>query len=150
MKAAFMNTLKEAVFIKDGDCTKVNNLSVADTTDLWEGLKKHDHDRFHGVALKLQEHLQGQFARNIPLRLFVVSAGVETATCIQDSVAAFDSSTGLVTLRKGLQQLMPSGIELDTSRVMVQGIRPSLDTPLVWMSENACNADQFLYIIVHL
>lgn len=40
VKRQFMNATKEAIYVRYGDCSRVNSLSVSDSMDLWEGLKK--------------------------------------------------------------------------------------------------------------
>ena len=40
VKWQFMNVLKEANYIKHGDTSRVNGLTVAESNDIWDGVKQ--------------------------------------------------------------------------------------------------------------
>jgi autophagy-related protein 5 len=55
------------------------------------------------------------------------------------------------TLGLVLKELAPqlfSSSERPNANVVIHGVSPSLETPILWLSENCSNPDNFLYIVV--
>jgi len=75
---------------------------------------------------------------------------------VQDPVPAVDATTGQeMTLGTFLKSKFPELIKEDSSIkgnyvtdcvVIVQGVRPPLNTPLVWLANNMSHPDNFVYI----
>ena len=45
--------------------------------------------------------------------------------------------------------LFPAG-DRARARAVIQGVYPSLDTPIQWLSDNCSHPDNFLHIVLHL
>jgi autophagy-related protein 5 len=158
VKSHFLNVIKESTFLKYGDCTRYNLLSVSETNDLWEGFKNHNFDQFWLSNKKLIIS-DFQFFKHIPIRLFYQ----KQFRCYQDLISPFDSKGNSKSLGDILKELLPelfSKIEQENEnmengilegifpKVMIQGIYPSYSTPIVWLCENMCYPDNFLYFII--
>mmetsp|Transcript_58241 Transcript_58241/g.137307 ORF Transcript_58241/g.137307 Transcript_58241/m.137307 type:complete len:149 (+) Transcript_58241:398-844(+) len=139
--------MKEATCVRCGSTKRVNSLSVADTNQLWEAVKNHDFDGYWRVNNKIMFGTQsGSEVRSVPIRVHV--GGV--ATPMQFSLPAPDEEATLgVALQTMLPDLFPSGSALaDEAPVLIQGIRPPLQTPLLWLADNLASIDNFLYFYV--
>jgi len=143
MKSHLTSMLKESTFIKNGDCSKINDLSVSDSNDLWEGFKLNDFDKFWKSNSKLQS--EGVSLKRVPIRIF------QLGNCTQVPVTALDEKGVPKTLRSALIEIVPhlfSETQTKAPRVIIQGVCPSLDTPITWLSENFAHPDSFLYIVI--
>jgi len=146
VKGLFVNVLKEANFIRYGDAAKVNSLSVSDSSSIWEGIVHHDFLKFWQANTKLLPSELSSI-KHVPIRLFQHGSFAS----IQDLIQPADEQGIPRTLGSVLTQLLPSlfpTTEPSTTNVIIQGISPSLDTPITWLSENCSHPDNFLYIIV--
>eukprot|EP01117_Protostelium_nocturnum_P012356 TRINITY_DN4553_c0_g2_i1.p1 TRINITY_DN4553_c0_g2~~TRINITY_DN4553_c0_g2_i1.p1 ORF type:complete len:271 (+),score=64.79 TRINITY_DN4553_c0_g2_i1:116-928(+) len=136
VKNYFLNSLKESVYIKNGDCSKINSLSVSDSADLWEGFKQLDYNRFWGSNRKLHPESNLKF---IPIRLFKRNQSSYTQEII---FPLRDNNKP-----KQLEDIFSEIGSENPSSVIISGVQPPLDSPLLWVSENLCHPDHFLYII---
>jgi len=128
VKARFMHCLKEATYIQYGDCSKVNNLSVLDSLDLWEGLKKNDFTRFWQANSKLMPSSQNtpplkpptnlpnsetvpdstnSTPFRIPIRLFLRTSMSQKILYIQEAMSSLDARGDSKTLGQALTELLP-------------------------------------------
>ncbi|PRP76048.1 putative Autophagy-specific protein [Planoprotostelium fungivorum] len=139
VKNYFVNALKESIYIKNGDCSRLNNLSVVDSGDLWEGFRDNDYSRFWQCNQKLSPE-PSEF-KYIPVRIFR-----DKQSYVQEIVTPYDEQGNSRTIGDVLDELFGGKVSYD--RVKVQGLRPSMDTPIVWLSGNVCHPDNFLYVHV--
>jgi len=89
--------------------------------------------------------------QRIPVRI-VLGAGFGKSIrnrLIQPSLELKDAQGQAYTLRSSLETTFPS-LDLDFVRVVIQGICPPLDSSLLYLSDNLCHADQFLYVCLSL
>ncbi|KAN0024023.1 hypothetical protein ACTFIV_008416 [Dictyostelium citrinum] len=92
VRTYYKNVLKEANFIKQGDITKINNLNINQSNDLWDGLKSHDYDKFWSVNKKLIPNSSKEY-KNIPIRLII-----NYKPPIQELIPVFDENSVELTL----------------------------------------------------
>jgi hypothetical protein len=101
-------------------------------------------DRFWGVNSRFYDATV-----SFPVRIFRPDRPfIQLASNRKDQVSG--STTTLLSLVK---QALPESITAEgtikpTLQVLVQGVRPSLDTPLEWLAVNMSHPDNFLYIVV--
>jgi len=148
VKSQFTNQIKESNFIKNGDSSKIYDLSVNDTTDLWEGVKNNDLNQYWKSNYKLIPELSS--LKYIPVRIFQIGT-TQNISWIQSPVSPIDDKGNYRTLKDLISEIVPSLeplIQESKATIMIQGISPSLDTPILWLSENLSYPDNFLYIIV--
>eukprot|EP00013_Stygamoeba_regulata_P001696 CAMPEP_0177637748 /NCGR_PEP_ID=MMETSP0447-20121125/5131_1 /TAXON_ID=0 /ORGANISM="Stygamoeba regulata, Strain BSH-02190019" /LENGTH=273 /DNA_ID=CAMNT_0019139685 /DNA_START=239 /DNA_END=1060 /DNA_ORIENTATION=+ len=140
----FMNVLKEANYLKHGDSSKVNSLSIADQNGLWKGLRTNQFDLFH-VSNNL-------LAYNLDSPSLAVRICQPHQPLMQEPVEPVDDDGNDVTLLGFLKQMLPKDFAVGSSgtqvRVLVQGIEPPLACSLRWLAERFSHCDNFLYICV--
>jgi len=147
VKWHYINMIKEATYIKHGDCAKVNSLSVQESNDLWDGLKNNDYTQFWKSNGKLSAEPQTQ--KGIPTRMFLHNH----PACVQECVGPHDKGT-VRTLSSFLnefasQVFTANNIPSTTNyKVLVQGMSPPLDVPLSWLCEHFGHPDNFLYMVI--
>jgi autophagy-related protein 5 len=148
IQSHFNNTLKEAVYLKHGDISKVNALSLQETTDLWEGVKKNVFEVFWRVNEKLKA--EKETTKNVPIRICR-----KERIILQEPTPVCDEQGREYTLGEILKLKFPTLIteengvlKLINCTVVVQGIQPPLNTPILWLSNNLCHPDNFLYIVL--
>jgi len=127
IKNHFMNTLKEANYIKFGDNAKVNKLSLPESTALWDGLRSYEHDTFwHTNKLLVAD---ASSLKHVPVRLCYP----QMPSFLQDLVNPKDEKGNERTLASVLSQFLPdvfpppSATSTTTSPAPPQS--PSISTP---------------------
>eukprot|EP01118_Nematostelium_gracile_P016337 TRINITY_DN673_c0_g1_i1.p1 TRINITY_DN673_c0_g1~~TRINITY_DN673_c0_g1_i1.p1 ORF type:complete len:268 (-),score=50.20 TRINITY_DN673_c0_g1_i1:153-956(-) len=144
VKRHFNNVLKEANYVKHGDCSKVYALSVSETNDLWEGVKLAQWERFLGTNAKLIP--EPPALKNVPIRLFQRS-NRDNLVLIQEPVNPFDDKKNPKTLGSVMAELLPNLFpNSNQPKVVIQGVSPPLNTPITWLLNNFACPDNFLYI----
>lgn len=77
IRSHFMNTLKQASFLRFSSANPVMELSQADQAGLWEGLRDQDMTKVQSCLRSTQ--LASTQMKFVPVRLFVVEADPEAA-----------------------------------------------------------------------
>jgi len=86
---------------------------------------------------------------NIGETASVSAASAPTQDSPQNQAAAREDEgqQWLIVGKSGHQKLQVDGKQVD---VWVSGIRPKLDTPLVWLHSQLRHPDHFLYVVLHV
>eukprot|EP01094_Clydonella_sp_ATCC50884_P007122 TRINITY_DN162_c1_g1_i1.p1 TRINITY_DN162_c1_g1~~TRINITY_DN162_c1_g1_i1.p1 ORF type:complete len:298 (-),score=109.47 TRINITY_DN162_c1_g1_i1:38-931(-) len=145
VKRHFLNNLKEANYLKHGDNSRTNDLSLQEQDDMWEAIKTNDASLFWSVNTKLTP---ADSFRNVPVR--VCRNG---KPMIQEPIAHWKEGTeSLTTLGDVLVQTLPQWFGTPEAAaevaVEVQGVRALLHTPISWLSYHCSHPDNFLYVCV--
>ena len=140
VEAHFMSRLKEADYLKHGGDV-ITAMQRPDHQALWSGVKSNKFEQFWEVNRKLMN--SGAF-RNIPFYIHQRERPV-TQRLFQPQVS--DDNTSARTLKQLLDCALPD-LDLSTSRVLLQGFEPPLDTPVQWLSEHLSYPDNFLHFVV--
>ncbi|EDN11431.1 autophagy protein 5 [Histoplasma capsulatum] len=69
---AFINSVKEADFVRNGTAKRIMTLSKEDSSGLWQAVQEHDFTNFQRISNILIPGGPNHF-RNIPLRIFLPS-----------------------------------------------------------------------------
>ncbi|KAG0289594.1 autophagy protein 5 [Linnemannia gamsii] len=148
----FMSMIKEADYLRNGSTKKVMNMSKSDQTQLWEGLWSKSYDQFWGMNQRLVSN-DGVLARHLPVRIYLP----ENCPVIQDLVSPLDEDGRPRTLRQILHSAVPDLFPLDvnsglttTARVLIHGVKPSLETDVCWAAQSMAYPDNFLHLVVVL
>ncbi|EKX48999.1 hypothetical protein GUITHDRAFT_162213 [Guillardia theta CCMP2712] len=168
LRRHFRQTLKQATSLRYGSCKRVNNLSVAQMEQLWSSLQENKFESFTSVnseLLKLSTPGPSGLTeiKRLPLRIYLP----HLPSPIQQPFTPFKDDGHLTTLHDVLLQILPGLFETtrlsfaktqeeegedagDDQRptVLVQGISPPLQTPVLWLCQQLAGADTFLYICV--
>ncbi|ONK64231.1 uncharacterized protein A4U43_C07F23490 [Asparagus officinalis] len=83
VKWSFINSLKEAAYIINGNCKNVMNMSEPDRFELWQSLVKGDMDSYHRVSSKLK---LGPVGEDCMIRMLSSAGQPQQATGETDSV----------------------------------------------------------------
>ncbi|KAK3178282.1 hypothetical protein OEA41_000415 [Lepraria neglecta] len=70
---AFINSVKEADFLRNGTAKGIMSLSKDDSTKLWNAVQEHDFDSFNPISKRLL-YAQGAPLRHIPLKIYLPSS----------------------------------------------------------------------------
>ncbi|KAF2072930.1 hypothetical protein CYY_005752 [Polysphondylium violaceum] len=93
IKTHYKNVLKEANYIKQGDITKLNNLNINQTNELWDGLKYHDYDKFWSINKKFYPNSTKEY-KYIPIRIIY-----NCKPPVQELIPVFDENGEETTLQ---------------------------------------------------
>jgi autophagy-related protein 5 len=148
IQSHFNNSVKEANYLKHGDIKKINTLSLQESENLWQGLINNGFTLFW----KSNELLTAdkEQMKSVPVRVCR-----QDRPFTQDPVPAMDTATGReMTLGAFLKSKFPELVKETATKdnyvtdcaVIVQGVRPPLNTPLVWLANNLSHPDNFVYI----
>lgn len=145
VESHFISTLKEADVLKHRGQV-INGMQKKDHKQLWTGFQNDKFDQFWSVNRKLMESEGEEIFKHIPFRIHQPDSVV-----IQKLFKPLDDNGEPQTLEHLLRSALPEydwPDELMFKQVIVQGIRPSLDTPVLWLSEHLSYPDNFLHICV--
>eukprot|EP01101_Sappina_pedata_P009316 TRINITY_DN5396_c0_g1_i1.p1 TRINITY_DN5396_c0_g1~~TRINITY_DN5396_c0_g1_i1.p1 ORF type:complete len:303 (+),score=70.90 TRINITY_DN5396_c0_g1_i1:39-947(+) len=153
-KSNFMNTLKEANYLKHGDIVKINSFSFVQQDNLWEGLIKGQFDTFWEVNQLLLSGSDPKSFKYVPMRVFRSLDSTVHPPLIQEPISPFNPKTGAaLTLGQALLDLFPSQMVSESEmaqgvRILIEGISPPLCTPIAWLSQYMSHPDNFLYVCI--
>jgi autophagy-related protein 5 len=134
VQSHFMNALKEAICIKHGSVALINDLTQKEVLDLWVGVATNDEKRFAAVNAKLE----AAAPKSVPVRVIRPRKPV-----LQDIV---DPAGTLGSTLATLLSVPVSSLAQDS--IFVQGVHPSLESPISWLAASCAHPDNFLYIVV--
>jgi len=141
IEAYFMSTVKEADAIKHKGKV-INEMLKKDHKQLWYGVQNDKFDQFWSVNKKLMETTDNEYFKSIPFRIYQ-----NDKSFIQKIFDPFND----LGQRKTLADLLEFVFGSDSYKnkvVLIQGIIPSFETSIQWLSENLSYPDNFLHICV--
>eukprot|EP01127_Copromyxa_protea_P003067 TRINITY_DN1293_c0_g1_i2.p1 TRINITY_DN1293_c0_g1~~TRINITY_DN1293_c0_g1_i2.p1 ORF type:complete len:258 (+),score=32.28 TRINITY_DN1293_c0_g1_i2:485-1258(+) len=145
LRSFYWNSLKQANFLKYNEVERINDLSVIESGQMWEGFLKHDRTKFQGVIQKINNTSK---IPRVPLRLVEPSSKL-----IKQSPQDMTETT---TLGDFLHEVLPEVVlkegevfrSSDNYKITIQGILPPLETPMTWVVSKLSNVDGFLYVVL--
>ncbi|ERF71351.1 Autophagy protein 5 [Endocarpon pusillum Z07020] len=160
---AFINSVKEADFLRTGTAKPIMSLSAADSRALWGSVQSHDMATYK----RIYNSLLPQNFRNIPIRIYlpsgpdgekasikVVQAHIPPTVNSTPSAAggASRTSTTTQTLGSALRSLMPSLFPSSRTpvlaRTVLHGAVVPLGSQLEELARNATYTDGWLGVVV--
>ncbi|KAF2499269.1 autophagy protein 5 [Lophium mytilinum] len=160
MHDAFINSVKEADFLRNGTAKVVMSLSKADSTQLWNSVERMNLKNFNPINHKLLNP-QGSNLRHIPMKLYLPHAAPAseegapapgTVRVVQAVVTPLISNRQPQTLGTALKSVLPT-LFPSTRRPMLA--QPVLHGATVPLSANlhdllraAAYADGWLHVVV--
>ena len=139
LESFFFSSVKEADQLKHKGSVMAS-LGKRDHSQLWAGLAFDKFDQFWAVNRHLMESAAEVAFRAVPVRLYRPGAPY-----LQRPISPCSEDGQRRTLGDLLTELAP---ELTgAARLIVHGIEPPLETPLLWLSQHFSYADNFLHIV---
>ncbi|KAI1467841.1 autophagy protein Apg5-domain-containing protein [Daldinia caldariorum] len=174
----FLNSAKEADFIRNGNAHQIMSLSKDHTTTLWNAVKDNDYTSFAKVNARLLN--TSRDLRNVPLRVYIPHSPDDVAAAVVDSQGGSRSGSGpgpgsfqvvqsLVqprisdhirttgqqqpqtlgtALRSLLPSLFPSSRDPVLADAILHGARVPFGAPLEELMREAAYPDGWLCLIV--
>eukprot|EP00088_Acartia_fossae_P035760 TRINITY_DN36888_c0_g1_i1.p1 TRINITY_DN36888_c0_g1~~TRINITY_DN36888_c0_g1_i1.p1 ORF type:complete len:266 (-),score=36.32 TRINITY_DN36888_c0_g1_i1:146-943(-) len=140
VESNFMSAVKEADQLKHGGRI-VASMQKKDHLQLWTGLQNDKFDQFWAINRRLMETVSGEDNfKHIPIRFHLAN----NQTVTQKLIKPFSESTNDILTMGELQELT-----YPSSTFIIQGVSPSADTPVQWLSRHLSYPDNFLHIAVH-
>mmetsp|Transcript_2496 Transcript_2496/g.6969 ORF Transcript_2496/g.6969 Transcript_2496/m.6969 type:complete len:272 (+) Transcript_2496:43-858(+) len=146
VKTHFFQSVKEANFLKFGTGSEMSSALLPDEqTQLWQSVVDCSYARFWEVNTKLAPK---QFSA-IPVRILQPNSPF-----IQFPFCESDANGEPYTLLSLLQEALPDIFNNQNEspdrypKVVVQGICPPFNTPIVWLCSHCAHPDNFLYICI--
>jgi len=143
VESYFMSCVKEADQLKHAGRV-VSTMQKKDHNQLWLGLQNDKFDQFWAINRRLMEAPAGEeYFKHIPIRFYMT----DTQTVLQKLVRPVsDEGQDPLTLGHLAEMVLPVSKPV---RLVTQGVEPSLEAPLQWLSQHLSYPDNFLHIAVH-
>ena len=156
---AFINSVKEADFLRSGTAKPIMSLSAVDSKALWSSVQVHD----LGTYKRISPALLPSTFRNIPVRIYLPSGPQGEKASIkvlQAHIAPTVSTTSLAgrvsstpqtlgtALRGLIPSLFPSTRTPVLARLVLHGAVVPLGSHVEELARNAAYADGWLGIVV--
>ncbi|KAH8194097.1 hypothetical protein TruAng_011737 [Truncatella angustata] len=94
----FLNSAKEADFVRNGNAQQIMSLSKENTTTLWNAVRDNDYQAFNKVNSRLLN--TSRALKNVPIRIYIPQSPADTATFANGATAgAFKVVQSLVHAR---------------------------------------------------
>ncbi|KAI5779475.1 autophagy protein Apg5-domain-containing protein [Geopyxis carbonaria] len=145
---AWVNSIKEADHVRNGNSKCFMSLSKTESTCLWESLISHSFDNFWSINEKL---LMSSYRsiRSIPLRLYIPSA----PRVIQEPISPFQVNQDKkkvqllgTVLHQILPELFPTKRFPVFARPVIHGAVVAMNTPVIELMYATVYTDGFLHI----
>ncbi|MCJ1375305.1 autophagy protein 5 [Loxospora ochrophaea] len=158
---AYINSVKEADFLRNGTAKGIMSLSKEDSTRLWRAVQEHHLPTFSPIASKLL-HAQGAPLRHIPLRIYLPSSPSSSTSSlshlkiVQSLVTPTVVSSGSnnnrepQTLGMALNTLLPSLFPSKRTPILAKPVLHGAVVPLRAGVEEVLRAGAFLDGWLHL
>jgi autophagy-related protein 5 len=139
VRSYFMNSLKEATYVKQNGIKVINDFGIRESDAIWEGLYDGNYEKFWSTASVTSPSTTA----NLPIRILRPNFPIMQFPCPTQQTTDQDTPHTLSTALAFCKvPLAPS------SSILVHGISPPLETPLPWLYQHFCHPDGFLYIVV--
>ncbi|KAG9196291.1 autophagy protein 5 [Alternaria panax] len=158
MHDLFIHSVKEADYLRTGTGKTVMFLSKEDSTQLWNGVKKHNFALYNPINQKLLNP-QGVNLRHLPVRLYLPHAsseGVQEETApgslriVQRLVTPNLSSRQPQTIGTALNQILPTLFPSRRSPLLAQAVLHGAVLPLSASVEDLVRATAYLDGWLHI
>lgn len=142
VESQFMSMVKEADSLKHR-AQIINNMQKRDHKQLWTALLHDRYDQFWSVNKKLMESSGDDMFKYIPFRIYQIDI-----PNIQKIFKPCNTEGEEQNLGELLHECVPHLWDEDkfTKRVVTHGIEMTLNTPVLWLSQNFSYPDNFLHL----
>ncbi|XP_050394517.1 autophagy protein 5 [Patella vulgata] len=148
IESHFMSVVKEADALKHRG-QLVNNMQKKDHKQLWTGLQNDKFDQFWSVNKKLMESSGEDMFKYIPYRIYQIDRPyIQKLFRPVTEEGDYNTLADLLKSVNGGESTDNREDVLKNRRVLIQGIEPPLETPVLWLSEHFSYPDNFLHICI--
>lgn len=137
VESYFLSRVKEADALKHKGKI-INEMQTKDHKQLWTGVQTDKFEQFWSINKKLMD---GEF-KSIPFRIYQ-----EEKPFIQKLFEPVDENGRKNTLEDLLNFVFGEDYK-KFNTILIQGVTPSMETPIQWLSEHLSYPDNFLHICV--
>ncbi|RKF60752.1 Autophagy protein 5 [Erysiphe neolycopersici] len=157
MHDTFINSVKEADFIRNGTAKGIMSMSKDDSTQLWNSVQDNDFRAFHKIHQMLLNPPTP--LKHIPLRLYVPSVPSATTglgsfkiiqTLIQPMTTSQEVQSMGSALRLTLPSLFPSLGKAILAEPILHGAPVPFHAPLIELMKEATYADGWLHMCIRI
>ncbi|OTA70063.1 hypothetical protein K449DRAFT_380074 [Hypoxylon sp. EC38] len=150
----FLNSAKEADFVRNGNAHQIMSLSKEHTTALWNAVQDNDYAAFAKVNSRLLN--TSRELRNVPIRVYIPQSSEDAAagsfkvvqSLVQPRVNDRTPQTLGAALRGLLPRLFPSSRDPVLADVILHGARVPFRAPLEDLMREAAYPDGWLCLVV--
>ncbi|KAI0186474.1 autophagy protein Apg5-domain-containing protein [Xylaria flabelliformis] len=156
----FLNSAKEADFIRNGNAKQIMSLSKENTTALWNAVQDNDYASFNKVNSRLLN--TSRELKNVPIRIYIPTSSSDVTGSANNSAGAFKVMQSLVqprindrtpqtvgaALRNLLPRLFPSSRDPVLAAAILHGARVPFHAPLEELMREAAYPDGWLCFVV--
>ena len=153
---AFINSVKEADFLRNGTAKGIMSLSKDDSTKLWNAVQKHDFETFHSISRRLL-HAQGVPLRHIPLKIYLPSSPTASQPnsghlrVVQSLVTpSSPGSREAQTLGTALHALLPTLFPSRRTPILAKAVLHGAVVPMSALTEDMMRSASYLDGWVHI
>lgn len=159
----FVNSVKEADFLRNGTAKVMMSLSKEDSTDLWRSVQDHDLALFNSINQKFLQS-PGMELRHVPMKVYLPSAPLQDQDAdaeklpigmlkvVQGLVTPTTGSGEPQTLGSALHNLLPTVFPSRRSYIFAHAVMHGavlpLSAPVQEIMRSAAYADGFLHVAV--
>ncbi|KAI2640075.1 autophagy protein Apg5-domain-containing protein [Xylaria nigripes] len=156
----FLNSAKEADFVRNGNAKQIMSLSKENTTALWNAVQDNDYVSFNKVNSRLLN--TSREIKNVPLRVYIPTSPSDLGDSDSNPAGSFRVVQSLVpprvndrtsqtigtALRSLLPQLFPSSRDPVIADAILHGAKVPFYAPLEEMMREAAYPDGWLCLVV--
>ncbi|KAI8629931.1 autophagy protein Apg5-domain-containing protein [Xylariaceae sp. FL1651] len=155
----FLNSAKEADFVRNGNAQQIMSLSKENTTALWNAVQDNDYTSFNKVNSRLLNTSRG--LKNVPIRVYIPTSPNDIAggnspagafkvvqSLVQPRINDRTPQTVGAALRNLLPQLFPSSRDPVLAAAILHGSRVPFGAPLEELMREAAYPDGWLCLVV--
>ncbi|KAI1851103.1 hypothetical protein JX265_002851 [Neoarthrinium moseri] len=154
----FLNSAKEADFVRNGNAQQIMSLSKENTTALWNAVRDNDYPAFNRVNSRLLN--TSRQLRNVPIRVYIPQSpeGINAAngagsfkvvqSLVQPRLGERAPQTLGAALRDLLPKLFPSSRDPVLANVLLHGAHVPFGAPLEELMRDAAYPDGWICLVV--
>ena len=153
---AFINSVKEADFLRNGTAKGIMSLSKDDSTKLWNSVQEHDFSNFHDISKRLL-YAQGAPLRHIPLKIYLPSSPTASQPTsghlrvVQSLVTPnLPGSREAQTLGTALHALLPTLFPSRRTPILAKAVLHGAVVPMSALAEDMMRSASYLDGWIHL
>lgn len=140
----YKQSFKEACFLQYGTAQAAQVMTEAEYDACWSAIADSNLSKFKAM----QESLSAfdKQMKNLAIRVIPVARGTSNFKIIRRQFTV-NAESIMLSLEESLKLLIP-GVSISSSKIIIAGIEPSLETQIGWLCHYLSHPDKFLYVIV--